>query len=493
MASRDTMECQGTDLTFSPATPVEQKFQEDNSSNFSAKNINEYVSAICQQIRWKKARLRVSEEMTAHITDGRDAYIRQGVDEAAATKKALLDTGDSAELGLGFDRIHRPRPQWGMLAAVVVFLAIGILATLAMHDNWGMPGRLMVTAVGVAVMLAAYFMDFTLLGKYPKTVFFGIIAFSLMLIISSSIHMLWRGFVSVLWIFSTPLALRQAFSLLFPLAFVACVYALRNKGIAGVALSSMAYVVLSGFALTIALTTGMFHFMVVGMVVFIITLLRDWFGIQRVLRISIVSISLAAFFGFSAFLAISPSAAGMRVSTALNPMLDPLGFGFQAMQIRNVLSDAVLFGQGAGSTAFLPDARFNLVLTSVIHYYGWAMFAAIVGALLGFIAFGFWRCFKQKSGLGFLVSFAIMATFALQVFTYVIFNLGVTITQISLPLISPGNSAMLVNMGLIGFMLSVFRTGDVVVERTHQQDAGPGIFSWEDGKLTIDFSHFKSE
>jgi len=458
------------------------------------KPINGYVYAVCQQIRWKKARLRVSEEMTAHIIDGRDAYIRQGLDEATATEKALVDTGDATELGLGFDRVHRPRPQWGMLAAVAVFLAVGVLATLAMHDNWGMPGRLMVMAAGIAVMLAAYFMDFTLLGKYPKTVFFGIIAFSLMLMVSSNIQMLWRGGVSVLWIFSTPLALRQAFSLFFPLAFAACVYALRNRGIIGVALSGVAYVVLCGFALTIALATGMFHFMVVGMVVLVAAILRDWFGIQRILRISITSIFLAVFFVVLTFMAASPSIASIRISTALNPMLDPLGFGFQAMQIRHVLSDAVLFGQGAGSTAFLPDARFNLVLTSVIHYYGWVVFAAIVGALLGFIAFGFWRCFKQKSELGFIVSFAIMATFALQVFTYVIFNLGITITQISLPFISPGNSAMLANLGLVGFMLSVFRTGDVVVEKTHMQGAEPGrIFSWENGKLTIDFSCFKSE
>ncbi|MCL2425259.1 MAG: hypothetical protein FWD05_02865 [Oscillospiraceae bacterium] len=39
----------------------------------SLDRINEYVNTLCQQIRWKKAHLRVSDEMTNHIIDGRDA------------------------------------------------------------------------------------------------------------------------------------------------------------------------------------------------------------------------------------------------------------------------------------------------------------------------------------------------------------------------------------------------------------------------------------
>lgn len=70
---------------------------------------------------------------------------------------------------------------------------------------------------------------------------------------------------------------------------------------------------------------------------------------------------------------------------------------------------------------------------------------------------------------------------------YVVFNLGFQlISPLSLPLISYGNTATVINLGLIGLMLSVFRTGDMV-----KGEGGPcknnKLFSWNNGKLTIDF------
>jgi cell division protein FtsW (lipid II flippase) len=63
------------------------------------------------------------------------------------------------------------------------------------------------------------------------------------------------------------------------------------------------------------------------------------------------------------------------------------------------------------------------------------------------------------------VSIAIGLTFFVQMLMYVIFNLGLLITQTSLPFISSGNLVMVINMGLLGFLLSVFRTGEVVSDR----------------------------
>jgi len=151
-----------------------------------------------------------------------------------------------------------------------------------------------------------------------------------------------------------------------------------------------------------------------------------------------------------------------RIAIAFNPHLEPLGHGFSALQARRVLSGAVLLGEGGVNIYWLPDARHNFFLTSIASRYGWLPFIAIVCALAAFIAIGFIRCFKQKSGLGFLVSFAVIATFSIQVVTFVAFNLGFTLVMMTLPLISPGNSALLANLVLVGFMLSVFRTGDAV-------------------------------
>ncbi len=82
----------------------------------------------------------------------------------------------------------------------------------------------------------------------------------------------------------------------------------------------------------------------------------------------------------------------------------------------------------------------------------------------------------------------------MQVFTYVVYNLGFFfITPISLPLISYGNTAMIINLVLIGFMLSVFRTGDVVRDKKYPDILKNNNFiSWSDGKLTFNFK-FKTQ
>lgn len=76
--------------------------------------IKQYVKTVCEQIRWKKARSIVAEEIENHICDQRDAYVSQGEDEKTATEKAILQMGNAVSVGMELDKIHRPKPQWTM-------------------------------------------------------------------------------------------------------------------------------------------------------------------------------------------------------------------------------------------------------------------------------------------------------------------------------------------------------------------------------------------
>jgi len=440
--------------------------------------ISEYVNVLCRQIRWKKARGRVAEEMTAHILDGRDAYIEQGLDEQAATAQAITDTGDATMLGANFDRIHRPKPQWGMLAGVAVLLAIGIIASALLpappfQYDGGLQRRLIFTGIGIAVMFGTYFLDFTIFGKYPKIIFFGIILLPTVQLLLSPFGIFSRHGAAIV---ISPLsqsnifAANLAFTLVFPLAFAAILFALRSKGIIGIAISVLAYVWFVILAGSVVFGAGLFHFWVVGFAILLIAIIRNWFGVSRIAGLLMSVIPFAALGAWA-----GGSAGIMRWRTAINPSSDPLGLGFVGSITRQLLSNAQWLGAGniqmRDQTFYyahyiLPEATSNSLLTSIIFRYGWLPFIAIVCVLLAFMVIGFRCCFKQRSELGFLVSFTVMATFSLQVVTYVAFNLGFTLTQITLPLISPGNAAMIVNLGLVGFMLSVFRTGDAVTDST---------------------------
>jgi len=448
--------------------------------------INEYVNVLCQQIRWKKARGRVAEEMTTHILDGRDAYIEQGLDEQAATAQAITDTGDAAMLGTNFDRIHRPKPQWGMLIAVAVLLAIGIIASALLPTppfqyDGGLQRRLIFTAIGVAVMFGTYFLDFTIIGKYSKFIWVVVDIITIILVVlppsGVGLSNMWLVFSSRIVVSFTNILI---FTLLFPLAFVSLIFALRNTGVKGIIAAVAQYGWLCFVASVVSFGTGLFHFWVIGFAILIIAIMKNWFGVNRVVGVLMSVIPFAAVGLFA-----GGGAGIMRWRIAINPLNDPLGLGFVGNMTRQLLSNARWFGAGSieirDQTFYyahyiLPEAVSNSLLTSLIFRHGWLPFIAIVCVLVAFMAAGFRRCFKQRSGLGFFVSFAVMATFSLQVVTYVAFNLGFTLTVITLPLISPGNAALLVNMGLVGFMLSVFRTGDAVTDKASQHTKPSKLF-----------------
>ena len=54
----------------------------------------EYLSALVSQIRCKKARSLVAEELAAHIQDQKEALMEAGMDEEAALAESVRQMGD---------------------------------------------------------------------------------------------------------------------------------------------------------------------------------------------------------------------------------------------------------------------------------------------------------------------------------------------------------------------------------------------------------------
>ena len=79
--------------------------------------------------------------------------------------------------------------------------------------------------------------------------------------------------------------------------------------------------------------------------------------------------------------------------------------------------------------------------------------------MLAFAVLTLWllrRCLKHKSQLGRMVALAVVMTLCMQALYSVAWNLGVTLFAAEFPLLI-GNTNTVINMGLIGLALSVFR------------------------------------
>ena len=84
-----------------------------------------YLNTVQEQIRWKRARQVVVRELGQHLDDQRDAFIEEGKSVEEAERLAVEEMGDPVSVGTELDRIHRPKPQWGLLTTTLVLALLG--------------------------------------------------------------------------------------------------------------------------------------------------------------------------------------------------------------------------------------------------------------------------------------------------------------------------------------------------------------------------------
>ena len=133
--------------------------------------ISAFVEAVGAEIRWKKARPLLTEEIRTHLLDQRDACMAQGMAEDEAQAEAVRQMGDPVALGADLDRVHRPRPQWGllalalMLAAAGAFLRFSLTADVPYVSLQDRQMDLLGGLMGAAALAAGYLLDVSTLGR----------------------------------------------------------------------------------------------------------------------------------------------------------------------------------------------------------------------------------------------------------------------------------------------------------------------------------------
>src|SRR5665647_3179955 len=113
--------------------------------------ITEYLEAVRQQIRWKRAQPIVLEEIKNHITDQKSALLKDGIDEETATDKAITEMGDPIIIGEQLDHAHRPKPDWTLLsltgAMILLGFAIQIFIDSTFDGAWTLEQQMVWTGI----------------------------------------------------------------------------------------------------------------------------------------------------------------------------------------------------------------------------------------------------------------------------------------------------------------------------------------------------------
>ena len=144
-----------------------------------------YLEKLLSQIRCKKARPYIAEEIRDHIESQIADNLSEGMAYEEAEKNAVTDMGDPVEVGISLDRIHKPKIAWKLLVIVGILSLLGILIQqsilrqpgyqeleIGMQERYRYAAEGFGTAVviGLLLMCVIYFLDYTVIAKYSRLI-----------------------------------------------------------------------------------------------------------------------------------------------------------------------------------------------------------------------------------------------------------------------------------------------------------------------------------
>jgi rod shape determining protein RodA len=228
----------------------------------------------------------------------------------------------------------------------------------------------------------------------------------------------------------------------------------------GISLFSL-FVVLSPGFVAIAALFGIYYFIGALIVVGILLLIfkRDVFFSGSIFAINLG----AGFFADYVYKALSPHQQ-KRIQSFIDPMADPLGSGYNAIQAKVAIGSGGLLGKGflkgnQTQLQFIPEQWTDFIYCVIGEEFGFI--GSFLTLLLFFILF--LRLLKiaanAKDEFLSLVVIGILSIY----FTHFLINIGMTlgilpVIGIPLPFVSYGGSSLLVNMFMLGIVANVYRT-----------------------------------
>jgi len=416
------------------------------------KHIDRYLASVGEQIRWKRARKPLLDELEAHIEDRRAELIHCGSQPEEAALQAVKEMGDPIDVGLSLDRIHRPRPNWSMMCCAAALLTFGMILMWVLGDRQTYFGRMALYAtLGMAALTGGYFLDYTILAKLPMWPLFAICG------VCAALPFFGNMFLST--------AAQLCYAL--PVLFLPLVYRTRDgekKSTIAMMLgfcTCQAAVIMSHTWISLYI-----YIMVVcgGMVIFAAA--NGWLGRRKIKVLLGAFVPPAAIFLF--LCAISHDSLTRRLNGVINAQDDPMGMGWIPLRVRELISTSQFIGKGSSSElldAFIAPNELCSVehlLAVASHELGYIVLVVVLALVVCFGITTIIGIRRQSCIFGQLTLLCIGLCFGLRTFFYLIRNLGFTLIYFEgIPLFSYCGKLMIIDMLMVGLLLSVFRTGSI--------------------------------
>ena len=221
------------------------------------------------------------------------------------------------------------------------------------------------------------------------------------------------------------------------------------------------FIVLSPAVVAVSSLFGTFYFIAVIILVLLALFFfkKDIFSSGSILALNIG----AGFFTDFVYQALSPHQQ-KRIQSFIDPMADPLGSGYNAIQAKVAIGSGGFLGKGflqgnQTQLQYIPEQWTDFIFCVIGEEFG---FLGSITTLVLFF-YVFLRLLKiatnAKDQFLSLISIGVLSIY----FSHLLINVGMTIgilpvIGIPLPFVSYGGSSLLVNMFMLGIAANIFRT-----------------------------------
>jgi cell division protein FtsW (lipid II flippase) len=313
-------------------------------------------------------------------------------------------------------------------------------------------------AVGFLLMITVYFLDYTIIGKYPKVIWF-------ILLVGFFLYAPFGVKVNGQFFYL------HAYGLLLIPFYGGILYAYRNKGYIGIIKCLLFSIAASMIELQFVVQSSVYLGLIFSSLIMLsVAVMKNWFGTSKRKAMTIIwgwipiTFLILILSDISIFGQYQIMRLQSMIETILNPELYPKGY--QMNIVRQAISQAKLFGGSTDLTiGYLPGINNDYILTYVIHNWGIAAGMLIISLFIIFIGRMIYVSMKQKNSLGMFVGLGCSLVFAIQGSIYILSNLGIQfMAQVNLPFVSYGSISLYTNFIVLGILLSVFRNTNIIKE-----------------------------
>lgn len=432
--------------------------------------MEEYLEKLLSQIRCKKARPYISDEIRKHMEDQITENIAHGMTAKEAEINAVADMGDPVEAGISLDKVHKPQVAWKLIVIVGILSLLGIFIqqSISYHiaeissdipEYYAFSGTRFVTSVilGFAVMCGIYFLDYTTIAKYSK--FIG--AFIITVGILSILGFLGRfGHEKYFMV----RLLTTAFMMFYVPTYGAILYKYREGGLASLLKAIVWLMIPVIIMFKMPNLVGTSILMVSMLIQLSAAIIKGWFKVPVKRTVAII---WTAFGILPIILLFSMYALHMLAAyqeARIRAWLFATGdASYMSNILRSLCTDIAFIGNsGKDVVGTLPDFNSDYIFSYILNSYGSIAGIIIVAALAVLILYIFSVCLKQKNELGLVMGFGCGMILLLNTVINLLGTVGVIPPAASfLPFLSAGRGNIVLCYALVGIIMSIYRYKDV--------------------------------